>query len=91
MNTYAHISLILHRSSYSITNCVLLLPTLIVSSINAYTQLFINKTLLFALIHVKYLNYNLALVKVFNRYPVTLSNYYSQMYATPSGLFNCLL
>ena len=35
-------------------------------------QLFINKTLLFALIHAKYPNYNLALVKVFNGYPVTL-------------------
>ena len=38
-------------------------------------QLFINKTLLFAFIHAKYSNYNLALVKLFNGYPVTLSKY----------------
>ena len=88
MNTYACVSLIL-RCNYAstvsmelliapagscfITNCVFLLPTLIVNYINAYTQLFINKILLFALIRAKYLNYNLALVKIFNGHPVTLS------------------
>ena len=41
-------------------------------------QLFINKTLLFALIRAKYPNYNLVQVKVFNGYPVTLNSFILQ-------------